>query len=920
MANLKNVIYLSNSDYETLVTTGTVTIGSTTLTYDENNVYITPEEVATTTDNGLMSSTDKTKLDAITSQTAYTTKGSATKVPQITTNSYGQVTAITEVTITQPTTTSQLTNNSNFVSGTGLDSDYIVVGNGNSTVKKGGYTISGLKDIAEGKTASYVIATKACITGTEDGSTGNYSGVSQILTAPSGGTALTLANLNVGDNIYIMETEVPDYWVSSKSTSGNTTTLGLSKLETTKVNLTGFAPTSHATNATTYGVGTTSNYGHVKLKTGDVSSETAADGVAASSSHNHDNSYYPKTGNPSGFLTGITSSDVTTALGFTPTANTGTVTSVNNTSPTDGNVNVGTVTGVTAGAGLNTTSNDTATDGGTISGSGTLYLTKSGVTAGTYQGITVDKYGRVTSASDQGYGTYSKPSGGIPSTDLADSYLKLDGTTTMTGKLNLKATGNNDSNIGDNGIRWGTTSLPQDSAPQYFCTIDAFASGGRQKWASLASVKSALGVPSAVTESTVSGWGFTKNAGTVTSVNGVSPTNGNVALTLPPTITINTTNNTVSDGTNTLTFGSNAFNSDRHIKYIDRHSLPNSSDTTIAELYAAVGGTGDFANHPESWLVDFILYDSTWSSTSIRYYISLCPYNYNLTNNTNYRFAAIDLYMTNAVNYSNVPTAATRYSDSIPGTTKLSMMVSSSSYEYRVMNDKSFKTIGGQNIIKFNSSVTNIPVKTINNQSIIGSDGNIAISAGQNNPTFINMCVQDLEVSTTQNSDYTISLSQQDVGLYLFWGSDASSLADVSETYEDTTNFENCPYFGCSLIGSLEGGAVMVIVQKDLSTNKYYIKGFNELIFRETSQQSQDIAKFLKQTITNTNQNIDNDLFTIYVYVQYEDYMVIDNSMIGEYLEEDLTEEEYIQAEADFASFDEKITIKGEQGKWIIIS
>lgn len=65
----------------------------------------------------------------------------------------------------------------------------------------------------------------------------------------------------------------------------------------------------------------------------------------------------------------------------------------------------GTVTGVTAGTGLNTTSNDTTTDGGTISTSGTLYLTKSGVTAGTYQGLTVDKYGRVTSASNMGYTT-----------------------------------------------------------------------------------------------------------------------------------------------------------------------------------------------------------------------------------------------------------------------------------------------------------------------------------------------------------------------------------------------------------------------------------------------------------------------------------------------------------------------------------
>ena len=40
-------------------------------------------------------------------------------------------------------------------------------------------------------------------------------------------------------------------------------------------------------------------------------------------------------------------------------------------------------------------------------------------------------------------------------------------------------------------------------------------------------------VPSAVTESTVAGWGFTKNAGTVTSVNNVSPVNGNVTLSIP---------------------------------------------------------------------------------------------------------------------------------------------------------------------------------------------------------------------------------------------------------------------------------------------------------------------------------------------------------------------------------------------------
>lgn len=63
------------------------------------------------------------------------------------------------------------------------------------------------------------------------------------------------------------------------------------------------------------------------------------------------------------------------------------------------------VTQVTAGAGLNTTGPDSSTDGGSITTSGTLNLTKTAVTPGTYQGITVDKYGRVTGASDQGYTT-----------------------------------------------------------------------------------------------------------------------------------------------------------------------------------------------------------------------------------------------------------------------------------------------------------------------------------------------------------------------------------------------------------------------------------------------------------------------------------------------------------------------------------
>lgn len=57
-----------------------------------------------TNDSGFITSSyhDSTKQNTLSTQTAYTSKGSATKVPQITTNTLWQVTWITEVTITQP--------------------------------------------------------------------------------------------------------------------------------------------------------------------------------------------------------------------------------------------------------------------------------------------------------------------------------------------------------------------------------------------------------------------------------------------------------------------------------------------------------------------------------------------------------------------------------------------------------------------------------------------------------------------------------------------------------------------------------------------------------------------------------------------------------------------------------------------------
>lgn len=121
---------------------------------------------------------------------------------------------------------------------------------------------------------------------------------------------------------------------------------------------------------------------------------------------------YPLAGNPSGFLTGITSGQVTTALGFTPynatnpsafinqagartaisLTTTGTAGAATYNSST-GVLNVpnyapgtGTVTSVTAGTGLS---------GGVITTSGTISMPNTG-TAGTYTNVTTDAQGRVT--------------------------------------------------------------------------------------------------------------------------------------------------------------------------------------------------------------------------------------------------------------------------------------------------------------------------------------------------------------------------------------------------------------------------------------------------------------------------------------------------------------------------------------------
>lgn len=65
MANLKNVVYLTQAQYNTLVTQGTITVGGVTYTYDQDNLYLVPKETTapanTLYETSIYMGTDKTE-------------------------------------------------------------------------------------------------------------------------------------------------------------------------------------------------------------------------------------------------------------------------------------------------------------------------------------------------------------------------------------------------------------------------------------------------------------------------------------------------------------------------------------------------------------------------------------------------------------------------------------------------------------------------------------------------------------------------------------------------------------------------------------------------------------------------------------------------------------------------------------------
>lgn len=114
-------------------------------------------------------------------------------------------------------------------------------------------------------------------------------------------------------------------------------------------------------------------------------------------------------------------------------------------------------------------------------------------------------------------------------------------------------------------------------------------------------------IPSEVTESTISGWGFTKNTGTVTSVNNVQPVNGNVTLSIP-----DTSNLANKDLSNLSSTGNDKFQaplvSGTNIKTINNTSILGSGNLTLDSLPSQTGQSGKFLTTDGT--------DASWANTT----------------------------------------------------------------------------------------------------------------------------------------------------------------------------------------------------------------------------------------------------------------------------------------------------------------
>lgn len=213
-----------------------------------------------------------------------------------------------------------------------------------------------------------------------------------------------------------------------------------------------------------------------------------------------------------------------------------------------------------------------AQSGVAINGAGFLQNTATGTNAITILGDVADEFGAMNIGYNSTASTVNSVALGYfaKATGIATTSVGYYSEATHQGACAIgylaKAQGNNATSLGHGAIAGALQAIQIGEGTNQTAQTLQIGFGTNNNYTLLdgttglipdARISSNIARTSAIpTESTVSGWGFTKNTGTVTSVNNVSPVNGNVSLTIP---TVNDATLTIQkNGTTVKTFTANA--------------------------------------------------------------------------------------------------------------------------------------------------------------------------------------------------------------------------------------------------------------------------------------------------------------------------------------------------------------------------
>lgn len=373
MANLKDIIYISNEDYETLVTEGSVIINGVTVTYNPNSLYLTPETQNVKSVNNILPDANGNVSVAISGGTV-TSVGAGTGL-----SISGTATVNPTINIASgyklPTTTEW----SNIPQGTVTSVDSVSPTSGNVALSAIRYVSQSLNDSQKAQARTNIGAGTSNFTGYTSSNkldsayiTNNAGWVTGSVVTTSGSQSVTIGSntLSFGSNAF-NSTAIPTSYVVSSAYNSSTKKLTIT-------------PNSGTATEVTFGANA---FTSTTIPTTYLSSASASGNTLT---------LVPNSG---------------TNITFTPTFT---------------EQHIGDVISV-----------------GATSNSG---IAISGTTANPTVGI-ASGYKLPTTEEWNSKGTYSKPSGGIPASDLAESYYlssnpsgyqtESNVTTLITNKINL---------------------------------------------------------------------------------------------------------------------------------------------------------------------------------------------------------------------------------------------------------------------------------------------------------------------------------------------------------------------------------------------------------------------------------------------------------------------------------------------------